>query len=50
MVFGKERFISCGHATIAEFVICGGGAGSGAVDCGVVTLNVFVNDSFGSLP
>ena len=50
MVFGKEHFISCGHATIAEFVICGGGAGLGTVDCGVVTLNVFVNNCLGSLP
>ena len=50
MVFGKGTFYFCGHATIAEFVICGGGAGLGTVDCGVVTLNVFVNDSFGSLP
>ena len=50
MVFWGGQFNFCGLATIVGLVVWegGGGGGLGTVDCGVVFLNVFVNNSLGS--
>ena len=50
MVFGKGTFYflwACYYCGVCNLW---GGAGLGTVDCGVVTLNVIVNNSLGFLP
>ena len=51
MVFGVGNLIFVGLLLLWGLWLWGGeGAGLGTVDCGVVSLNVFVNNSLGFLP